>query len=64
MLAGIERLDVEADDLQGIILEERPGTGGEVLQARADSKHHVGLFCERVGCGGSGHADRAHVERV
>ncbi len=32
VLAGVERLDVEADDLQRLVFEERPGTGGEILQ--------------------------------
>ena len=37
MLGGVERLDVEADEAALGILEQRPGAGGEVGEARADA---------------------------
>ncbi len=64
MLAGIERLHVEADDPPRRIAEQRPGSGGEVLQPRADREHQVGLRGERVGGARPRHADRPHVEQV
>ena len=64
MLGGIEHLGVEADDRLAVILEQRPGTGGEILQAGADGQNHIGLARQFIGCGSSGDADRAHVERV
>jgi hypothetical protein len=29
--------------------EQRPGAGGEILQARADRQHDIGLFREAIG---------------
>ena len=46
------------------ILEQRPRAGGEILQARADGQHDIGLLGQRVGGRGAGDADRAHVERM
>ena len=47
-----------------VILEQRPGAGGEVLEARADADDHVRFRRERVGRGGAGDADRAEVQRM
>ena len=45
-------------------LEERPGAGGEVLEAGADADDDVGGLGDGVGGGGAGDADRAEVQRV
>jgi hypothetical protein len=64
VLAGIEGLHVEPDDGLAGILEQRPRAGGEILQPRADGQHDVGVFCQPVGGGRAGDADRPHVERM
>ena len=61
VLSGVEAGGVQADEA-GVVGEQRPGAGGEVLQARADRQHHVGLGREMVGRVGAQAADRAGVE--
>ena len=61
VLGRIEGLHIEADDAPVRVLEQGPGSGGEVLQARADRDHHIGLFGERVGGARAGHADGAEI---
>ncbi len=64
MLGGIESLDVESDDLHVFIAKQRPGAGGEILKARADGEHDIGLTRDQIGGGRTGDADRAHILRV
>ena len=64
MLAGIERLHVEPDDLLASLLEQRPRAGCEILQPCADSQYDIRLFRQPVGGRCTGDADRRHVERM
>ena len=64
MLGGVVGADVKRDDLEGARLEQRPGAGGEVLQARADGEQQVSVGGERVRRRSAGDADCAEGERV
>ncbi len=64
MFGRIEKLGVDCDDSLAIVLEQSPGAGREILQARSHCEDDVGLLGESV-CGrGAVNADRAHVERM
>ncbi len=64
VLAGIERLHVEADDLHPRVLEQRSRSGGEILQPGADGQDHVRLGGQRVGRRRAGDADGAEAHRM
>ena len=64
VLVGVVGGDVDRDDAAVGVLEERPGAGGEVLEAGADGEDDVGGLGDGVGGGGAGDADGAEVERV
>ena len=64
VLGGVVGGDVERDDLEVAGLEQSPGAGGEVLEARADGEQQVGVAGERVRRRRAGDADRAEGERM
>ena len=61
VLGGIEARGVQRDQLDLRIAEHGPGAGGEVLEARADREHHVGLGGKGIGRGAADHAERPGV---
>ena len=64
MLGRIEKLRVERDDSLAVVLEQSPGAGREILQARPHRENDIRLLGQSV-CGrGAVNADRAHVERM
>ncbi len=62
VLEAVERIRVDADDTG--LREERVRAGREILQARADGKHAIGLAREDVRGARASHADRPGVQRV
>ncbi len=64
MLVGVDRGDVDVDELHVRVLERGPGRGGEVLVAGADADDQVRLGGDGVGRRRAGGADGAEGELV
>jgi hypothetical protein len=64
LLVRVPRGGVDPDEADIRVLEHRPRSGGEVLQARAHRDDDVGLFCDGVRRARPGDAYRAGVVRV
>ena len=64
MLGRVEELRVNADYGPALILEQSPGTGRKILQARPHREDDVCLFRQSIRGRAAVNADRAHVERV
>ena len=64
VLDGVDRGDVDVDELDVRVLEDRPGRGGEIRVPGADPDDDVRLPGEQVRRRVPGGADRAQVQRV
>lgn len=64
VLVGVDRGDVDVDELHVRVLERGPRRGGEVLVARADADDQVRFGGDGVGRRRAGGADRAEGELV
>jgi hypothetical protein len=64
MLRRVEGLHVDADEATAGILEQRPGAGGEIGEARTDAEDHVRFACQRVGGARARDPECAHRQRM
>ena len=64
MLACVVGVKVDGYEPPLRVPKQRPGSGGEILKARADADHEIGRHAELVGAVGAGHARRAEVKRM
>ncbi len=64
MLGAIIRLNIQRQNLAVGVLEQRPGTGGEILETRTDAHHQVGIFRNNVRAFAAGDTNGAEVQAM
>ena len=64
VLGRVEELRVKANYGLAVILEQSPGAGREILQARPHREDYVRLFRQNIRGRAAVNTDRARVERV
>ena len=62
--AGVERVDVDADDRHVRVLEDGPRRRHEIAQSRADGDHQVGIARQPIRGEAARRADRPDVHGV